>query len=69
VLKLFFGADPADLATVQVEAHRRKLEELEQTGAEVPEMLPGMRLALELGIEHEREFIRFWSRLAAGDLP
>ena len=25
----------------------------------------GWRLALEVGIGHEREFIRFWSRLAA----
>jgi PadR family transcriptional regulator AphA len=63
-LKLFFGGDPADLASAQIEAHRQKLDELERTGAEFPEMPRGMRLALELGIGHEREFIRFWSLLA-----
>lgn len=67
VLKLFFGADPESLAPAQVEAHRRKLEELEQTGSEIPEMPRGSRLALELGIAHEREFIRFWSGLGNGE--
>jgi PadR family transcriptional regulator, regulatory protein AphA len=67
VLKLFFGGDPGNLASAQVEAHTRKLEELEQTGSDVPEMPLGMRLALELGIGHEREFIRFWSGLAGDE--
>jgi DNA-binding PadR family transcriptional regulator len=65
LLKLFFGADPAALAETQLRSHRRQLDaykELhEQAGAEMPE---GMRLALEAGIGHEREFVRFWSRLA-----
>src|SRR5215216_7990252 len=30
LLKLFFGADPVELATVQIEAHKRKLGEYEQ---------------------------------------
>jgi PadR family transcriptional regulator, regulatory protein AphA len=64
-LKLFFGGDPAPLAATQLQAHKARLEQYEQLhkGAEVlPE---GQRLALECGIGHEREFIRFWSRLAS----
>jgi PadR family transcriptional regulator AphA len=63
-LKLFFGGDPAVLASSQLEAHRAKLREYEQISRDNPEMPRGMRLALEAGIGHEREFIRFWSRLA-----
>jgi DNA-binding PadR family transcriptional regulator len=62
LLKLFFGADPAALAESQLEAHRRKLEEYEALRDE--EMTDGMRLALESGIGHEREFVRYWERLA-----
>jgi PadR family transcriptional regulator AphA len=64
-LKLFFGGDPAALAAAQLVAHRGKLAEFERLHAEIPDMPRGMRLALEAGIGHEREFIRFWSRLAA----
>lgn len=57
-LKLFFGADPAALAPGQIAAHEAKLAEYEEIAAmDLPE---GMRLALECGIGHEREFIRFW---------
>jgi len=66
-LKLFFGADPAVLAREQLRAHRDLLARYEQLheagGGEVPE---GWRLALECGIGHERETIRFWSRFAEG---
>ena len=62
-LKLFFGGNPAVLASSQLEAHRAKLREFEQISGENPDMPRGMRLALEAGIGHEREFIRFWSRL------
>jgi hypothetical protein len=30
----------------------------------MPDMSEGMRLALEAGIGHAREYVRFWSRLA-----
>jgi PadR family transcriptional regulator, regulatory protein AphA len=63
LLKLFFGADPAKLAATQLEVHRRQLEAYEQLHAEATEMPRGMRLALEAGIGHEREFVRFWSEL------
>lgn len=66
-LKLFFGADPQRLAGQELAMHRAQLEEylrFEQLDA----LLPGQRLALEMGIGHEREFIRFWEeQLERGD--
>jgi DNA-binding PadR family transcriptional regulator len=62
-LKLFFGGDPAELAAAQLEAHRRRLKAYEQLHASIPDAPRGQLLALECGIGHEREFIRFWSRL------
>lgn len=65
LLKLFFGADPRELAEVQVETHRQKLAEyealLEQTSTSDP---LGPRLALELGTRHERETVSFWAAQA-----
>jgi|SRR5271166_41386 len=68
ILKLFFGGDPAKLAGAQLEAHGRQLEACEQlleqldaNGTDVPR---GWRLALEAGMGHEREFVRFWSGLS-----
>jgi PadR family transcriptional regulator, regulatory protein AphA len=65
LLKLFCGADPASLAEAQVERHERRLhsyqELLDQT-----DMSDGMRLSVESGIGHEREYVRFWSRLQEG---
>ncbi len=66
-LKLFFGADPGRLAAEQVQAHSSRLAEYEQLLAGAQEAPEGARLALELGIGHEREFIRFWSALAPGE--
>jgi len=63
-LKLFFGGDPAKLASTQIAAHRRRLELCEQLVASLPEAQRGPRTAIECGIGHEREFIRFWERLA-----
>ena len=65
LLKLFFGADPATLAEAQLAAHRENLRAFEQLrkeaeAADVPE---GVRLTLEAGIGHAREYVRFWSRL------
>jgi PadR family transcriptional regulator, regulatory protein AphA len=65
LLKLFFGAPPRALAAVQLAAHERQLAEYEDLhageGAQMPE---GMRLALEAGIGHEQEWVRYWRRLA-----
>ncbi len=68
-LKLFLGADPRVLAESQIEVHRRLLEHYEELRVRIAEAPQGWRLALEHGIGHEREFIRFWSRLAAGEAP
>jgi PadR family transcriptional regulator, regulatory protein AphA len=64
LLKLFFGADPRELARVQVQAHRRRLSEYERLRNEMPDDVPdGPRLALEAGIRHARAWIRFWGDL------
>jgi len=65
-LKLFFGGDPAALAASQLEVHTRQLEIYERVHASLDSAPSGQRLALECGIGHEREFIRFWSRMLAG---
>jgi DNA-binding PadR family transcriptional regulator len=66
LLKLFFGGDPAALAHKQLASHRARLEAYEalrdQGAAEMPD---GQRLALDAGIGHEREYIRFWKSLSA----
>lgn len=65
LLKLFCGADPAALADGQLAEHRQRLETYEAMASEAG-MTEGMRLALEAGIGHEREYVRFWSRLSTG---
>jgi DNA-binding PadR family transcriptional regulator len=65
LLQLFFGADPARLAAVQLEVHQRKLAEYEAMRSEAGEKVSsGPLLALEAGIGHEQEWVRFWRRLA-----
>jgi DNA-binding PadR family transcriptional regulator len=66
-LKLFVGADPAELATAQVEVHEQRLKICEALLADLADAPRGWRLTLECGIGHEREFIRFWSRLREGE--
>jgi DNA-binding PadR family transcriptional regulator len=68
-LKLFFGGDPAELAASQLQAHRRRLKAYEQLRAGLAQAPRGQLLALECGIGHEREFIRFWSRVSETDPP
>jgi DNA-binding PadR family transcriptional regulator len=64
LLKVFFGADVDQMASVQVEAHRAKLAEydaiMEQAGANLP---AGVRISLDAGISAERLWVEFWSRL------
>jgi DNA-binding PadR family transcriptional regulator len=65
LLKLFFGADPAELAEVQLEAHRAELAEYDEIRDGLPEDVPeGPRLALELGMRQARTWIEFWEELA-----
>jgi DNA-binding PadR family transcriptional regulator len=67
LLQLFFGADPKGLAAKQLAVHRERLDGYlhvrDAAGDAAPE---GPGLALESGIGHEREWVRFWSRLADG---
>jgi len=70
LLKLFFGADPEALAASQLAAHREHLAEYERLRAGIGEGLPaGMLLALDAGIGHEHEYLRFWQAIADGDTP
>ena len=64
LLKLFFGADPKKLARSRLEAHRRQLAAYEELASAPAEGPPGPRLALEAGIGHEREWVRFWEMCA-----
>ena len=61
LLKLFFGADPAALGAIQLETHERVLREYQEMA---PLPAEGPNLVLEAGIGHEREYVRFWKRLA-----
>jgi PadR family transcriptional regulator, regulatory protein AphA len=64
LLKLFFGADPAAVAPLQVEAHRRKLAEYEAIRDSMPDSIPeGPRLALDAGIASTRQQIDWWEGL------
>lgn len=66
LLKLAFGSDRKDLARAQLPAHEERLRHfkeilriLEASGAPVEH-----RLVVESGIGHEREYVRFWKRVA-----
>lgn len=65
LLKLYFGADPAKLAGDQLEAHTERLREYERQLEECRRLKapPGTIHAIEAGIGHEREYVRFWSKL------
>jgi PadR family transcriptional regulator AphA len=66
LLKLAFGSDPKKLAAAQLPAHEERLRRfleikqvLEASGAPVEQ-----RLVVQSGIGHEREYVRFWKKLA-----
>jgi PadR family transcriptional regulator AphA len=66
LLKLAFGSEPGALARSQLEAHEKRLLELRTMARmlEVAGAPESQRLVAEAGIGHEREYIRFWKRLA-----
>ena len=69
VLKLFFGADPKAMAEAQLPAHRERLaryEEMQKLSGMLGERDPRRECGSRWrsGIIFEREFVRFWSRLA-----
>ena len=67
LLKLFFGADPREIAAIQLELHRAKLAEYEELAGSDPGSGPrGPWLALQAGIRHAREWVAFWEELAKG---
>jgi PadR family transcriptional regulator AphA len=71
LLKLYFGAEAEPLADRQLVAHRRKLAVYEAQLAECGEhgAPSAVRLAVEAGIGHEREYIRYWSEVAKESAP
>ena len=65
LLKVFFGADPKQMAEVQQPAHERKLEEYAEIKLSIGEAMPkGPGISLEAGLAHERSWVEFWSKLA-----
>ncbi len=62
VLKVFFGADPAVVATHQIATHQAKLAEYEELRGNIAGVVPpGQLLALDIGIAHERAMIDIWT--------
>ncbi len=68
LLKLFFGADPKTLAPQQLAAHEGRLREYEAQLEECRRMKApqGTIHAIEAGVGHEREYVRFWKMLGGG---
>ena len=55
---------PELLAHAQLPAHRERLAEYERISEQIRDSATeGNRLALEAGIRHEREWIRYWEDL------
>jgi PadR family transcriptional regulator AphA len=70
LLKLYFGASPKRVAAEQAELHRRKLAEYETFVANgSPEEAEGPWLALQAGLAHEREWVRYWEKLEKRETP
>lgn len=65
LLKLFFGADPVELARGQLALHREKLRGYEMRRAFDDGTGPrGPWIALEAGIRHSLEWISYWQEIA-----
>ncbi|MCX5001449.1 PadR family transcriptional regulator [Streptomyces sp. NBC_00638] len=61
ILKLWFGGRPELLGPVQLDEHRRTLDDYEELASSVGELLTrGQRDALEFGIRYERMMVDFW---------
>ena len=66
LLRLFFGAEERSLAAVRRDAHHAKLAAYEaQRALDTGDEPRGPWRALEAGIAHEREWVRFWSEIAS----
>ena len=68
LLQLAFGADAGALARAQLAAHEARLADLRRMSRtlEAAGAPKAQRLVAEAGIGHEREYIRFWKRVARG---
>jgi DNA-binding PadR family transcriptional regulator len=65
MLKLFLGADPEALGQAQLAAHEAKLREYyEIRKLDLGNEPRGPWIALEAGIQYEKQMIRFWKGLA-----
>lgn len=71
MLKTFFGADPKQLAAEQVKIHSETLAKYENYRAVLANAIEseqpsdrklGPLRALDAGIGHEREFVRYWEQ-------
>jgi hypothetical protein len=70
MLQLFFRADPARLASVQLEAYRHELAQLEAIQEGDSGTGPrGPWLALEAGIRITREAVSFWEDVLERSTP
>lgn len=66
LLKLFLGADPGMLARAYLPEHEGRLrhyEALHDVSMSIEDAPRGGLLALEAGIGHLREYVRFWKQL------
>ena len=65
MLKLFFGADPGELGKAQLAAHEAKLREYHEIRKIDQGLEPrGPWIALDAGIQYEKQMIRIWKGLA-----
>jgi PadR family transcriptional regulator, regulatory protein AphA len=66
LLKLAFGSDPKALARAQLPQHEERLRRFQEILhlLEASAATPEQRLVVESGIGHEREYVRFWKRIA-----
>jgi DNA-binding PadR family transcriptional regulator len=69
VLKIFFGADPAQAAKLQIGLHEGRLEEFEDTLEKFgPQMSAGQRLSLRIGMRYERDWLGVLRDVESGNL-
>jgi DNA-binding PadR family transcriptional regulator len=65
LLKVYFGVDPRQVATRQVQAHQAKLREYQELEQSLDGVGPsGVLTALRAGLGHEHEWLRYWTGLA-----
>jgi len=67
LLKLYAGADPVALAESQIAAHGERMRGWERMREQLEGAPAGVLLALEAGLGHEREYVRFWTAVRDGD--